>query len=269
MLHNHLWTEGVACLDEVESFSGIYVDEPEFFRGRAQGHWWLGEFDRALADYQTAWNLGLKTAGMVDALSDALMNAGRYADALATAAVEVEPEETAVRAVLRRIILRDVVALTGVTEQNRHELDAAEVEAMSHSNDAGAIRNFLVERDTLAPTLLIRLAHLEDLSPTGGAILLAIWNPEAAPLWVLALQAAVSTGEDRQVIESLARAGVEASPEFLEEFDAMVAAETSQDCAEHDWSEVADWVYGAAATSNPFRKGGLRPLGRLGGDGDG
>ncbi|GAA4705560.1 DUF4365 domain-containing protein [Nocardioides conyzicola] len=258
LLHNHLWAEGVALLDALETFSDVYEGEPEFYRGRAQGHWWLNSLELALLDYQRAWDLGLRDAALVDALSDALMYAGRYEEALAIASTP-SVDDAAARTILRRIVLRDLMAMTGVRQQDRLELDAAECDALTASDDAESIRGMLVERDALAPTLLIRLAELTSTSATGGAILLALWNEEVAMLWVLAIVQAVASAEQREVVEALARAGSHASSEFLDAFS-EVAADASTDCQAHEWDAIEEWVYGAAA-SNPFRKGGLRPLG--------
>lgn len=259
LLHNHVWAEGIETLNEVESFSKHYAKEPDFFRARAQGHWWAGDLDASVKDYEAAWGLGMKTSGMVDSLSDALMTAGRYEDALAIASVEVDGTAPEERTVLRRVILRDVIATTGLKEQKRVPLSEGLCRDLSEAGDPEAIRKVLVEMDALAPTLLVDLAKLEDVSPTGGTILLAVWNEKIASLWVLAIVTAFVRNEATELIEALARAGSTATNEFLQEFSEMIE-ETPKECPDHDWAEVERLVYAASAATNPFRKGGLRLL---------
>jgi hypothetical protein len=259
LLHSHAWQEGIETLNEVESFSKHYAKEPDFFRARAQGHWWTGNLEASVKDYEVAWGLGLRTTGMVDSLSDALMTAGRYGDALAIAAVEVDGKEPQERTVLRRVILRDVIAVTGLKEQKREPLGEEICRELSEAGDPVAIRKVVVEKDALAPTLLVDLARLEDMSPTGGTILLAVWNEKVASLWVLAIVTAVVRNEAPELIDALARAGANATNEFLQEFGEMIE-EAPTGWPDHDWAEVERRVYAASAAANPFRKGGLRLL---------
>ncbi|MCW2855452.1 MAG: hypothetical protein JWR52_1067 [Marmoricola sp.] len=260
LLHNHLRPEGLACLEELETFSSLYAREPQFYKARGQGRWWTGDLEGAVADYQEAWDLGLRTPGLVDNLSDALMTAGRYAEALGIASSPGEEGHAEDPVVLRRVILRDIIDLTGLEQQQREFVDADEREKLAESDDAEAIHAFLVQRDALVPPLMSKLAALQDGPQAGAAILLATWNEEFALLWVHALMAAIACDEDRGVIEALSRRGVTASSEFLGAVADMFEDARANLPEGANWDELEEWVFASAASAKPFKKGGLQPL---------
>lgn len=268
LLERRQWVEAISALTAAEDLSDVYADEPELFRTRAQARWWAGDTALALADYERAWVLGWQTAAGVDALSDALLTAGRYKDALRLInGFESEGGDLGFHAIANALILGDVIRLTAVEEQVRVGLTSEEEADARVLSDTKTIRDLLRTKDALTPSLLLRLCELEQ-TVAPGVDMMAAMHTGSPLLWPRPIVLVKISGAGKPLIQQLTRAALTWSDGFLEAFAGFVEAARKLGAdldaevdSEVNWDELISWVYEAAANFDPFRKAGLRPLG--------
>jgi Domain of unknown function (DUF4365) len=176
------------------------------FRGKAR--WHAGDFEGARRAYEDGKRLGANAVDYIDPLSDVMFELGEYASAadLIDELIEVDNDSVPDRAVLRRVILAELIEGVGVAVQDRRPLPPNEFEGRERWN-SDEIAKALKETDALDQRLWELLEDgATDSGPSFiGKFGLAAYRTNHPGMWLLLLICAKAAGLDDWVVERLKR----------------------------------------------------------------
>ncbi|MDQ3481483.1 MAG: hypothetical protein M3423_09195, partial [Actinomycetota bacterium] len=106
-----------------------------------------------------------------------------------------------------------------------------------------------------------RVHELTGVGGVGSAILAALHNGDDALTWAISVVIAAVREEPRAMIEAIAVLGSQRSRDFLNVCSDLMSDEAQDGRPDLDWARLSEWVFSAAASVEPERKGAMRMLG--------
>jgi hypothetical protein len=213
-----------------------YGQRGYFYRERGGMRWHTGRYADAAEDYRRALALAGDAGELVPLLADTLLYEGQYAEA-AQVLEQWAPTGHHLDglALLVRMAVTEVRAVTGLDSQERVPASMAEVDAAA--DDEAMLIALLARTDALDPRIWLRLVHDQDQLPR--LVLVALMALNSAGAWAVATVAAVErpVPAELALVAALIEAGqrlsdspfAEAVDVVLEDSDGDPDASTTRD----------------------------------------
>lgn len=173
-----------------------YQDREYYFRERGGVRWDAGDYLGAAEDYRQALQLGADPAWLQPLLVDALLWAGRYAEASEVFAGWRPSDHPLDRlALLDGVVVSEVVRTTGLAQQDRRPADPVHIE------EAGEAAELCVEllrsTDALDPRIWINLIQGQTPPALSRLILIALRCQHEVLPWAMATAVAFMSEDGR------------------------------------------------------------------------
>ena len=199
-------TEALDEMDATVELDLSYGGREYFFRERGGMRWDLGRHGEAADDYRRALSLSGDPGELVPLLADALLYAGRYAEAeRALDGWSPSGHDLDRLAVLVRVVVAELRAVTGIDVQNRSSAVEPEIDAVG--DEPAALIALLGATDALDPRIWMRLIDEGHALPR--LVLVAQMALNSAAGWALATVAALvePTPPESELVQALIASG--------------------------------------------------------------
>ncbi|BCJ65618.1 hypothetical protein GCM10009779_03400 [Polymorphospora rubra] len=155
------WEKALSFFDAALTHDPTYSNRGYFWRARGSVHYELKDYDAAANDYREAVRCRDATESAF-LLSDVLLRAGRYSEALSVPVRSGATDFYALGERINRRVLATIIEVTGLSEQERNPLGAGHIAEIHGAATSEEIVAALRETDALDPRLWFLLGESEN-----------------------------------------------------------------------------------------------------------